>query len=75
MRPKTFLQCFALEQREYKAKHCRNVLERVLGRKNKIQNRSLSMQWFWPNCEIYFVLEILSLLRYPMYRYERSKVL
>ena len=23
-RPKTFLQCFALEQRKYKAKHCRN---------------------------------------------------
>ena len=33
-RPKTFLQCFALEQRESKAKHCRNVLGRVLGRKN-----------------------------------------
>ena len=29
-RPKTFLQCFALEQRESKAKHCRNVLGRVL---------------------------------------------
>ena len=36
MRPKTFLQFFALEQRKYKAKLCRNVL----GRKNKIQNRS-----------------------------------
>ena len=39
--PKTILQCFALEQRKYKAKHCRNVLGRVLGRKNKIQIRSL----------------------------------
>ena len=29
-RPKTFLQCFALEQRKCKAKHCRNVLGRVL---------------------------------------------
>ena len=27
-RPKTFLQCFAVEQRESKAKHCRNVLGR-----------------------------------------------
>ena len=33
-RSKTFLQCFALEQRESKAKHCRNVLGCVLGRKN-----------------------------------------
>ena len=33
-RPKTFLQCFALEKRKCKAKHCRNVLGRVLGRKN-----------------------------------------
>ena len=32
--PKTFLECFALEQREYKEKHCRNVLGHVLGRKN-----------------------------------------
>ena len=39
--PKTFLQCFALEQRKYKAKHCRNILGLVLGRKNKIQIRSL----------------------------------
>ena len=38
-RPKTFLQCFALEQRESKAKHCRGVL----GRKNKVQNRSLKL--------------------------------
>ena len=36
-RPKTFLQCFALEQRKYKAKLCRNVL----GRKNKVQKLSL----------------------------------
>ena len=26
MRPSTFLQCFALASRCYKAKHCRNVL-------------------------------------------------
>ena len=32
--PKTFLQCFTLEQWESKAKHCRNVLGRILGRKN-----------------------------------------
>ena len=35
-RTKTFLQYFALEQRKYKAKHCRNVLGRVLGQKNKL---------------------------------------
>ena len=40
-RPKTSLQCFALEQRESKAKHCRDVLGRVLGQKNKVQNQSL----------------------------------
>ena len=39
-RPKTFLQCFALAQREPKAKHCRNVLGRVLGRINQIQKLS-----------------------------------
>ena len=39
-RPKTFLQCFALEQWESKAKHCRNVL----GRKNQMQNQSLRHQ-------------------------------
>ena len=33
MRPKTFLQCFVLEQRESKAKLCRNVLGSVLGQK------------------------------------------
>ena len=33
-RPKTSLQCFALEQQESNAKHCRNVLGCVLGRKN-----------------------------------------
>ena len=43
-RPKTFLQCFALEQWESKAKHCRNVPGCVLGRKNQIQNRSLKLQ-------------------------------
>ena len=30
-RPRTSLQCFASEQRESKAKHCRDVLGRVLG--------------------------------------------
>ena len=35
-RPKTSLQCFALEQRESKAKHCRDVL----GRKNEVKNQS-----------------------------------
>ena len=29
--PKIFLQCFASEQQESKAKHCRNVLGYVLG--------------------------------------------
>ena len=43
LRPKTFLQRFAFEQRKYKAKHCRNVLGRTLGRKNQIQNRSFSL--------------------------------
>ena len=38
--PKTSLQCFALEQQESKAKHCRDVLGRVLGRKNNVQNLS-----------------------------------
>ena len=42
-RPKTSLQCFALGQRESKAKHCRDVLGRVLGRKNKVQNQSLTL--------------------------------
>ena len=41
--PKTLLQCFALEERKYKAKHCRNVLGRVLWRKNKIQIQSFSL--------------------------------
>ena len=40
-RPKTSLQCFSSEQRESKANQCRDVLERVLGRKNKVQNLSL----------------------------------
>jgi hypothetical protein len=34
--PRTFLQCFALDSRCSKAKHCRNVLERVL-----VRNQSL----------------------------------
>ena len=33
--PKKFLQCFALEQWESKAKHCINVLGRVLGKKTR----------------------------------------
>ena len=33
-RPKTFMQCFALAQRESKGKHCRNVLGHVLGQIN-----------------------------------------
>ena len=41
-RPKTLLQCFALEQRKYKAKHCSYVLGRVLGRKNKLHAPSFS---------------------------------
>ena len=34
-RPKTFLQCFALNSRCSKAKHCTNVLGRVLGQKTR----------------------------------------
>ena len=41
-RPRTSLQCFALDSRCSKAKHCRDVLGRVLGRNNKVQNPSLS---------------------------------
>ena len=41
---KTFLQCFTLQQRQCKAKHCRNVLGRVLGQKNKIQKLSLRIR-------------------------------
>ena len=37
-RSRTSLQCFALDSRCSEAKHCRNVLGRVLGRKYKIQN-------------------------------------
>ena len=40
LRPKIYLQCFALKKRESIARHCRNVF----GRKNQIQNRSLR---FW----------------------------
>ena len=46
MRPKTSLQCFASEQWKSRAKHCRDFLGRVLGRKNKIQNLS-----FRHNCQ------------------------
>ena len=38
MRPATFLQCFALDSRCSKAKHCRNFLGRVLGQKNFFYN-------------------------------------
>ena len=41
--PKTSLQCFASEQQESKSKHCRDVLGRVLGQKNKIQNLSFTL--------------------------------
>ena len=41
-RPRTSLQCFALEHSLYKAKHCRDVLGRCLRTKNQIQNRSLN---------------------------------
>ena len=41
-RPKIFLQCFALEQREYKAKHCRNVLgARTRLRTKKLDRKSV----------------------------------
>ena len=40
-RPRTSLQCFALDSRYSKAKHCRDVLGGVLGQKNKVQNPSL----------------------------------
>ena len=46
MRPKTFLQYFALEQRKYKAKHCRNVLGCVLGQKNKLHAPPLDSLFF-----------------------------
>ena len=39
--PKTFLRCFALKQRNYKAKHSRNVQRHVLGQK-KIKIHSFS---------------------------------
>ena len=41
-----FLQCFVLEQRKSKAKHCRNVLGRFLGRKNQIQHRSFNNPYY-----------------------------
>ena len=43
---KTFLQCFTLQQRQCKAKHCRNVLGRVLGQKNKIQKLKFESFFF-----------------------------
>ena len=39
-RPRTSLQCFALDSRCSKVKDCRDVLGRILGRKNKVQNPS-----------------------------------
>ena len=42
-RPKTSLQCFASEQRESKAKNCRDVLGCILGRKNKVQKQSFRL--------------------------------
>ena len=41
-RLKTFMQCFALYFLCSKAKHCRNVLGRVLGRKNELHALSLN---------------------------------
>ena len=35
---------FCLDSRCSKAKHCRDVLGRVLGRKNKVQNPSLTLK-------------------------------
>ena len=43
-RPRTSLQCFALEHSCPKAKHCRDVLGRCLRTKDQIQNRSLTLQ-------------------------------
>ena len=48
-RPRTFLQCFALYFLCSKAKHCRNVLGRVLGQKNKLH--PLSLSWYWDSKE------------------------
>ena len=52
-RPRTFLQFFDLYFVCSKAKHCRNVLGRILGRRNKIQYPSfivevISAQQVWP---------------------------
>ena len=41
-RPRTFLNCFALELNVLKTKQLRNVLGRVLGPENYIQNPSFS---------------------------------
>ena len=37
-RPRTSLQCFALDSPCSKVNHCRDVLGRVLGKKNKVQS-------------------------------------
>ena len=41
MRPRTFLQCFALDSRCSTAKHCRNVLGRVLNRTKNLGTKPL----------------------------------
>ena len=51
-RSRTSLQCFALDSRCSKAKHCRDVLGRVLGRKNKVQNPSFNLIYFYPKSEM-----------------------
>ena len=57
-RPKTSQQCFALEQRKSKAKHCRDVLERVLGQK-KQGTRSVLMAEILIRVCYFFVLQSL----------------
>jgi hypothetical protein len=56
-RPETFLQCFALEQRESKAKHCRNVLGRILGWK-KIDTKSIFQSITAQVCKINCSIEL-----------------
>ena len=51
-RPRTFLQCFALEQRESKAQHCRNVLGRVLGRKTRYKIGPLVQMYLLGNYKL-----------------------
>ena len=43
MRPKTFLNCFALELSVFETKHLRNVLGRILGPETYIHNPSFSL--------------------------------